>query len=159
MCVRTCQNRCTLQWLLLFSPHSLRGPNRALLCLSGHWKFPQRLYSEFHFLPFWFILFFSPFSFIFFAVKYLFVPCLNFIEELIFKWRLGSDKMDEMNYLRRGKTLKNNAMQWLKVSKKQGLLLSRLWRGVGCLHKCKMEFTLPNVTWNDLNVQSMSPGI
>lgn len=117
----------------LFTPQPARTeqsstvPQRTL-------KFPRRLYSEFHFLcllihTFFFYPLLSSF---FFAVKYLFVPCLNFGEELLCKWRLGSDKMGEVGDLRRGgETMKNNGLQWLRKRinslYKRGLLLSRLW--------------------------------
>ena len=78
---KTCQNRCTLLWLLLFSPHSLRAPNRAPLCLGGHWNSPDVCTVNSISLPFdSYFFFFSLFSF--FCCEVPFCPLFEL------RWRI-----------------------------------------------------------------------
>lgn len=101
-------------------------------------KFPRRLYSEFHFRAFWFILLFSS---SFPPVKYLFVPCLNLGEEFICKWRLEVRQNGRTEWLkerRKGKNMRNGGMhwQWIRLNKVCKWWLPLLMRlvEVGCLY-------------------------
>lgn len=89
----------------LFTPQPARTEQSSTV---PQWtlKFPRRLYSEFHFLAFWFILFFSPlFSLFFLLWSAFFVPCLNFGKELLLQMEVEVRQNGWSKWLKKGEKL------------------------------------------------------
>ena len=122
MCVKTCQNRCALLWLLLFSPHSLQGWTE-LYCASADIEIPLTFVQ---WILFPCLLIHTPFS-CSFSREVPFCPLFELGEESLSKWMLGSDKMGELRDFRR-----------------RGCL----WRIVGCNNneECYMMYMMASLS-------------